>query len=111
MRRSQANDSRLQSTDDKVREHGNTVATLQNALKDRDFKIDMAHRRRQSGHAKRSLRPHSPPMRLANASNAAGGKARRPSHDAAVEATPARCDDRGAAQNASRARDTEIDRT
>ena len=33
-------DSRLQSTDDKVREHGNTVATLQNALKDRDFKIE-----------------------------------------------------------------------
>ena len=30
----------MTSTDDKLREQGNTVATLQNALKDRDFKIE-----------------------------------------------------------------------
>ncbi len=33
-------DSKLHSTDDKLREQGNTVATLQNALKDRDFRIE-----------------------------------------------------------------------
>ena len=35
-----ARDTRAQSTDEKLREQGNTVASLQKTVKDRDFKID-----------------------------------------------------------------------
>jgi len=35
-----ARDTRVQSTDEKLREQGNTVASLQKTVKDRDFKID-----------------------------------------------------------------------
>ncbi len=99
-------DSRQQSTDDKLREHGNTVATLQNALKDRDFRIEGLVADKAAVEARLAAA-------LANASESANASLKAPSSepDAAVEGREARPRDTGtiaALRKTLAVRDTEI---